>query len=1141
PLPAGERAARARQSVRRGLQLPVAALLLVAALAAGRRLREAGGGRARAALAALPLATRAALAALGVPVPDPDSPALSPEAFSADRLRLLGWDLPLGPASALFATPADLLLTAAALLASLAGWGSWDGKPAAPHPTGRRRAAFRLVLGALAVRLGVEALATIAHGVAVDSPLDLLPAETVLPDSAAAVLLGAAALAGLAGLLVLEAAASALLPAGRLLAGRWGLAAAAGAALAAALVPAAGAPLTARLAAPAVGALSAWVAAVSASRRGTGLTAAAARMLLAAALVHGLVEAAAARVRDEEARARVSGGSAPAELARTLRDTLASVAQDPEAAVALGEVRRRRDPIPADLGVEAFRALTRQPAEEALVRLWARHVRPARLTAAVLCADDPYFSYDPIAAFGPGAPAPLRRQFDPISPSSRWDAVRAGPEAGLDLPWDFAAPKSAYFRALGLRASVPGERGTLGDLLLVAPDPSDLLAAMAPPPLPAGASPGTVRRPLLLVYGPQGLVVASDPRIRPGRALPAELGTAGDRPRRIRDRFEDTPYDLWARRRADQVELAGYPAPEPGPVSLRFARFLLVALAVGGLAFLAGLAARLAMGLPFPGEWRRRFAYRLVSSYLLLTVPPFVAVALLSQELISVRILSGIAGLDVALQVERDALEAEVREFYDPKNPQGPKGLKAEKLRDPDWFGDAWCLKRSRVVGRELALYALDEAGGMTLAGTARRDLALAGFADRRLPGEVAEALLVGNREDHVLQEVVAGERVLAVYRPLLSLSGQRVGVLALTWSGRERRFRSEVGETLAVIYAISLFVVLAAAGTGLAVARRISRPVEELTDAMRTVAGGDLTVRLPVASRDEIGDLVASFNRMAEELREGRDRLAQAEREAAWRLMAQQIAHEIKNPLTPLKLSAQHLERAYRDKAENFAEVLAEATARIAEQVEALRGIASRFSVFAGRGEREIRPVDLSEIAKEAAGLFAGTGGDVEIRTRIHSGLPPVLADRDELRRVVINLLQNAIQALGGKGEVVIRTLAAARPRVEASGATRRIAGATPTPVASWVGLEVRDNGSGIPPDVQARLFEPYFSTKTEGTGLGLYICRRAVEDLGGEIAIASEPGKGTSAWVWLPAAPEAPGDPAVPSARVPDSPETR
>jgi signal transduction histidine kinase len=284
-------------------------------------------------------------------------------------------------------------------------------------------------------------------------------------------------------------------------------------------------------------------------------------------------------------------------------------------------------------------------------------------------------------------------------------------------------------------------------------------------------------------------------------------------------------------------------------------------------------------------------------------------------------------------------------------------------------------------------------------------------------------------------------------------------------------------------------------------VARRTTRPIVVLTRHTQRVAGGDLDARIVVDSNDELGDLGRAFNDMTGELKESRTRLIKAEKDAAWREMARQVAHEIKNPLTPVLLSANLLDRARKERSPEFDSIFDRTIELIRRQVENMRKIAADFSAFAGARKVNPTSVDLREIVDEIVDLNTAWSREQGIRVEVASEPAIVWADAAELRRVLINLISNAFEAMPEGGSLGIRL------------ARRQDAG------GNRIVLEITDSGVGLSDTVRARLFEPYFTTRSHGTGLGLAISRRIVEELGGTIAL--EPrgdGAGTIARVVLP-----------------------
>ena len=272
----------------------------------------------------------------------------------------------------------------------------------------------------------------------------------------------------------------------------------------------------------------------------------------------------------------------------------------------------------------------------------------------------------------------------------------------------------------------------------------------------------------------------------------------------------------------------------------------------------------------------------------------------------------------------------------------------------------------------------------------------------------------------------------------------------------------------------------------GAIVARRITGPLRELADGANAVAGGSLDASVPVRTRDEVGELAATFNSMTHDLATARDELVRAERVAAWREIAQRIAHEIKNPLTPIQMAIETLQRAHAKNAPQFDALFGESAQTILDEVGRLKRIVHEFSSFARMPAPALAPVDVSEIVDAALALYKG--GELALELALPRDLPRALADREQLTQVVINLVENARDAVGGKGGIRVVTRAA-DGRVE---------------------LEVADDGPGLSDEARAKLFTPYFTTKPRGTGLGLAIVHRIVTDHGGEIRVGGAPGAG-------------------------------
>jgi two-component system nitrogen regulation sensor histidine kinase NtrY len=257
-------------------------------------------------------------------------------------------------------------------------------------------------------------------------------------------------------------------------------------------------------------------------------------------------------------------------------------------------------------------------------------------------------------------------------------------------------------------------------------------------------------------------------------------------------------------------------------------------------------------------------------------------------------------------------------------------------------------------------------------------------------------------------------------------------------------------------------------------------------------VAGGDWRTQVDVHSGGEIGALAAAFNQMTRDLLEQRDRLVQAERVAAWRELARRLAHELKNPLFPLQITVENLQRARAAHPDEFDEVFRESTATLLAELGKLRGIVGRFSDFAKMPQPQLETVDLNNLVRESLKLFEAQmqAAAVTLRLDLAADLRAIQADPAQLTRALQNLVLNAIDAMPSGGALTIRTAAH----------------------EGGVRLEVSDTGQGLTQEECDRLFTPYYTTKTHGTGLGLAIVQSVISDHGGKIGVRSEPGKGTT-----------------------------
>ncbi len=297
----------------------------------------------------------------------------------------------------------------------------------------------------------------------------------------------------------------------------------------------------------------------------------------------------------------------------------------------------------------------------------------------------------------------------------------------------------------------------------------------------------------------------------------------------------------------------------------------------------------------------------------------------------------------------------------------------------------------------------------------------------------------------------------------------------------KESELRQSLLLAFLALYAPMLIISLAA---GWYLAHRITAPLNELSTGVRQLAAGKWEHRVTIHSQDEIGQVGAAFNQMMEDLRRQQEQVIALEKMATWREIAKVLAHEIKNPLTPMQLMVRQIQDEYKGQDENYQQILAEGCRIIDEEIEQLRQLVREFSDFARMPELHPVSGQLNELATEVAKLYSQR----PVELQLDPELPQFSFDWEATRRVLINLIENAMQA-SATAKVTLRTFY------------------SPNEIA----IAVEDAGPGIAPENLSRIFEPYFSTKKSGMGLGLAIVKRIIEEHGGAISVKSEIGRGS------------------------------
>ncbi len=334
---------------------------------------------------------------------------------------------------------------------------------------------------------------------------------------------------------------------------------------------------------------------------------------------------------------------------------------------------------------------------------------------------------------------------------------------------------------------------------------------------------------------------------------------------------------------------------------------------------------------------------------------------------------------------------------------------------------------------------------------------------------------------------------------PLKGRNGELLGVLLLGSSRKELiTLKRDILKTAGLVSLAALLIGLLVSWW---VSRRITRPVEELSNAARQVATGRWDTQIEARGHDEIGQLGAAFNDMTRTLATQKEKLVQTERVAAWRELARRLVHELRNPLFPLQITVENLQRARQLGPEQFQEVFSEATATLKAELANLNSIVGRFNDFSRMPAPEFSKVNVNEELRNAVRLFEAqfaAVGKPPINTEyfLSEGLPEIDGDAELLHRAFQNLVLNAMDAMPAGGTLTLRT----------------------SDRDDLVRIEVVDSGKGLTPEECSRLFTPYYTTKVQGTGLGLAIVQSVVNDHHGTISVTSEEGHGATFYIDLP-----------------------
>jgi signal transduction histidine kinase len=576
--------------------------------------------------------------------------------------------------------------------------------------------------------------------------------------------------------------------------------------------------------------------------------------------------------------------------------------------------------------------------------------------------------------------------------------------------------------------------------------------------------------------------------------LYSDAATAWPLPDDVFGRVEESREELWAQlarglQRYDVYLLndrggiyaLGFPVIAPLDHLVNLAEVTVLAVLVYVLLLLANavfkwLSRREVRGLALLRELRASFYRKLFLAFVAAVFVPVVALVLVTRNYVAAQ---------MEASIEQEAIRTASAAGRVVEDLAAPR---AEQLGlDVDDNLMVWV---SRLIDQDVNMFL-----GARLRATSDRNLFASGLLPTRVDADVYHALALRNEGASVTRERIGDFEYLVAATPL---AVRQQGILTVPLTSRQREIDQQLDTLDRRALLAALLFILAGAGLGYSMAERISDPVNRLTRATRRIARGDLDARIAATSSDELRRLVEAFNNMAADLQRQRGVLERTHRLEAWAEMARQVAHEIKNPLTPIQLNAEHLRRVHADRGEPLGPVLQECVATILTQVKLLRQIASEFSSFASSPTAKPAEVDVAALLQEVVDPYrAGLGGRIRVDLAIPAALPTVFVDRNLISRSLTNIVENALHAMPGTGTL----------------------GVAAEVQNGRVQIRVSDSGVGMDDEALARAFEPYFSTKASGTGLGLPIAKRNVELTGGTISVSSVRDRGTIVEISLPA----------------------
>ncbi|MFM9911782.1 MAG: ATP-binding protein [Chitinophagaceae bacterium] len=399
----------------------------------------------------------------------------------------------------------------------------------------------------------------------------------------------------------------------------------------------------------------------------------------------------------------------------------------------------------------------------------------------------------------------------------------------------------------------------------------------------------------------------------------------------------------------------------------------------------------------------------------------------------------------------------------------------------------------SEIHGTDVNLY--DPQGNLKI--TSKPLIYNKGVLSEKMNPDAYYSLHIENAVQCVKKEKMGKVNYLSIYNPIRNSSGEVFAFLNVPSYSTQGELKQEISNFLVTLINLNAFIFLVAGAISLFITNRITYSFTLIGLKMRDINLGKINQAIEWKRNDEIGELVKEYNKMVQKLEESAVALAKNEREDAWRQMARQVAHEIKNPLTPMKLSIQYLQKAIDNNSPSVKEMTNSVAKTLVEQIDHLSKIASDFSQFANIGNPRKEVFDLHEMINSLAALYEATE-NLNFRWEPINQKIFLFADKTQLNRLFTNLLQNGIEA--------------------ASGRERRLIRVQEKLIDDYIIISITDNGEGIPEQTRSKIFTPNFTTKSSGTGLGLAMSKSIIENADGELWFETEEGIGTTFFVKIP-----------------------